>query len=158
MRTAALALAGIAASGCSFIFVHGPPRNHENSVAFECTSSVVAPVLDTVWAGLNGIGAISAASTDEATWNSRSTTSRGAVIAVGAGWFLLSGASAIYGFTRTQSCRDAERDLAVRLATRPPPSPGFVPAPAGPEEGCSRDVDCKGDRICVNRECVSPAK
>src|SRR5256885_1194058 len=24
------------------------------------------------------------------------------------------------------------------------------------DEGCSRDIDCKGDRICVRRECVPP--
>lgn len=24
------------------------------------------------------------------------------------------------------------------------------------QEGCGRDTDCKGDRICVTRECVSP--
>ena len=93
MKTAALALAGLAASGCSFAFVHGPPAHHEQSPSFDCTSYLVAPVLDAVWAGLNGIGAISAAATDQATWNAQRSTPRGEVIAVGLGWLVLSGAS-----------------------------------------------------------------
>ena len=155
MNIAVLGLAGIAASGCSFAFVHGPPPHHEQSLSFDCTSSVVAPVLDLIWASLNGVSAIAAASTDEATW--RSSTPRGEVIGVGLGWLVLSGASAIYGFTKTGSCRAAQAGLEARIhQTAPPPPASFVPAPA--TDGCSRDTDCKGDRVCVRRECVAPTK
>lgn len=151
MKTTVLALAGIAASGCSFAFVHGPPPNHEQSLSFDCTTYVVAPVLDLIWAGLNGVGAIAALSTDPASWNS--STPRGEVIGIGLGWLVLSGASAIYGFEKTDSCRAAEAGLAARIHQAPPPAT-FVPAP--PTNGCSRDIDCKGDRVCVRRECVDP--
>ena len=155
MKIAALALAGLAASGCSFAFVHGPPPHHEQSPSFDCTSYVVAPVLDAVWAGLNGFGAINAAATDQATWDARTSTSRGGVIAVGLGWLVLSGASAIYGFKTTADCRAALADLELRTKRgAPPPPASFVPAPA--MEGCARDTDCKGDRVCVQRECVAP--
>jgi hypothetical protein len=156
---AAVVLLHIAASGCSFIFVHGPPANHQQSLSFDCTSSVVAPVLDLIWAGLNGTGAIQAASTDDYTWNQRyPSTSKSTVLAVGVGWALLSGASAIYGFKQTDSCRTAQTDLAIRIQRSAPPPPSFVPPPAAApvEAGCSRDVDCKADRICVQRECVPP--
>jgi hypothetical protein len=32
----------------------------------------------------------------------------------------------------------------------PGPVPGLAPT------GCEKDIDCKGDRICVNRACVDP--
>jgi hypothetical protein len=38
-------------------------------------------------------------------------------------------------------------------ATTPPAEPGIEP-PAAP--GCSKDVDCKGDRICEAGACVNP--
>ena len=45
------------------------------------------------------------------------------------------------------------------------PQPEPEPAPqalasantADPTAGCTKDIDCKGDRICVSRECVAPA-
>jgi hypothetical protein len=41
----------------------------------------------------------------------------------------------------------------VATAPVPPPAPEAAP-PAGP--GCTNDMDCKGDRICENGQCVSP--
>ncbi len=41
----------------------------------------------------------------------------------------------------------------VATAPVPPPAPTAA-APAGP--GCTNDMDCKGDRICENGQCVSP--
>jgi hypothetical protein len=40
----------------------------------------------------------------------------------------------------------------------PPPPPAATPSePAAPKgAGCSKDMDCKGDRICDKGECVSP--
>jgi len=149
MKLGALLFAGMAASGCSFIFVRGPPSDRPQYGAIDCTSSVVAPVLDLVWAGLNGTGALQAASTSQATWDANTTTSRGAVIGIGLTWLVVSGVSAIYGFKTTEACRRAVAAQSTRL---PPPPPPTFP------EGCSRDVDCKEDRICVQHECVSPER
>ncbi len=151
MKFAALLLA-LAVSGCSFIFVRGPPSDRPQSAAVDCTSSVVAPVLDLIWAGLNGTGAVQAMATDQAAWDANTTTSRGAVIGVGLAWLVISGASAIYGFKTTDACRQAVAAQTARMPPPPPPPSGAFP------EGCLRDVDCKGDRICVQHECVSPER
>ncbi len=39
----------------------------------------------------------------------------------------------------------------------PPPLPPAQPAPAAaPSPGCSKDIECKGERVCVHGECVDP--
>lgn len=39
-----------------------------------------------------------------------------------------------------------------------PPAPAPAPAPAAENpSGCAHDAQCKGDRICVNHQCVAPA-
>jgi hypothetical protein len=82
-------------SGCSFIFSEGPPANHQRLPYFDCSTSYAPPVLDTIWAGLQGLNAVGAAATSEQDWNA--DISRGAVIAVGLVWLAVSGTSAIYG-------------------------------------------------------------
>lgn len=40
-----------------------------------------------------------------------------------------------------------------------PPKPGSAPAPSAPANsgsGCSKDTDCKGDRVCNQGRCVAP--
>jgi hypothetical protein len=39
----------------------------------------------------------------------------------------------------------------------PPPSPGGGSTSApGPSSGCSKDTDCKGDRVCESGVCRAP--
>lgn len=40
-------------------------------------------------------------------------------------------------------------------ATQPPPVPIAPPSPAD-AVGCSNDMDCKGDRVCEDGQCVAP--
>jgi hypothetical protein len=46
-------------------------------------------------------------------------------------------------------------ELAAGLRAALQGEPASLPAPAA---GCGKDTDCKGDRICVRGECVSPAR
>ena len=39
-----------------------------------------------------------------------------------------------------------------------PVAPALAPAPESAEPGCSKDTDCKGDRICQSRTCVDPKR
>jgi hypothetical protein len=34
----------------------------------------------------------------------------------------------------------------------------FLPCAASAEDGCSKDTDCKGERICVQKQCVDPSE
>lgn len=42
------------------------------------------------------------------------------------------------------------------VESKPPVAQEKAPGPAPAVPGCSKDTDCKGDRICSNRECVNP--
>jgi hypothetical protein len=51
----------------------------------------------------------------------------------------------------------AAYDCSSRAATPAAPPPAAPPEATPPAWlGCSKDTDCKGDRICRNRECVDP--
>jgi hypothetical protein len=131
-------LTSVSLTGCSFIFSEGPPPNHERLPYFDCSTSYAPPVLDTIWAAANGLGAASAAGTSEAKWNAENSTSRDAVIAVGLIWLGVSGASAIYGYNKVASCRQAKDQMMLRMMQRQqqppqtwPPPPGYPAPPPG---------------------------
>lgn len=144
--------------GCSFVFVHGPPDNHEKLQYFDCDSgggSLTADIAGGAWSGLTAVAL--ASSTDE----SEEPPSRGVPIAFGA----LSAvyfASAVYGGINRSRCNRAKEELSARIASDYEQHRQRVreleqqvqqrPAPGG----CSKDVECKGDRICVATQCVDP--
>jgi hypothetical protein len=126
---AAIAVAvATSAAGCSFLFVDAPPRDHASRRYFDCTSSYLAPGVDTTLGGLLSLGVIGSMS-DSSTDNQaivEGTIVAGAALA-----------SATYGFLRASHCRDAKQALAERLLEPPPalPAPGpfpTSPAPAAP--------------------------
>jgi|SRR6188768_1853972 len=41
---------------------------------------------------------------------------------------------------------------------RNPPAGTKPPANSATSEGCSFDTQCKGDRLCVNKQCVNPPR
>jgi hypothetical protein len=154
---AALAVAAAFQPACSFVFIERAPTKHKQMRAFDCTSSVTTPVLDTIWAGLNGIGAAVALSQSDRDYAGR-TPDRGTTIGVGLAWLAVSGASAIYGFTQTRACRSAKDDLYTRLSEQrlPEPGPGIAIPASAITGACQKDTDCKGTRICEANVCVDP--
>jgi hypothetical protein len=115
--TAALALT---LGGCSFAFIHGPPANHRQMRFFDCSTSNVLPFLDTVMAA----GAVG--ETLDAVTGSPTTTTSKTELATFAVEAALLGASAVYGFTKTSDCRDAQ---AAMLARTPPVGPYMLAPP-----------------------------
>jgi hypothetical protein len=126
-------------SGCSFLFVKGPPEQHAQMWTFDCSESNAFPILDTIWAGLNGLGAITAA-------GDSTTPNQTQVIAVGTSWLVVSGISAIYGFSKVSACNEARRQREERYqkalggpSAVPAPGPGpALPAGAAPPSGAPR--------------------
>jgi len=98
--------------GCGFVFSQGPPTGHEQMESFTCTESNAGPILDIVWASLNVLGALGAASDPSAYENS------GEIVAVGLGWGVFSSFSAASGFNKSKQCKLALRQLAERQAQR----------------------------------------
>jgi hypothetical protein len=111
-RLAPVALIATASSGCSYLFVKGPPTGHENLPYFTCTESNLVPALDAIWAGLNGLGAARAASAEDGTY-----VNQDEAMLVGTMWLVVSGLSSHSGFRKTKSCRTAVQQLTLRLQT-----------------------------------------
>jgi hypothetical protein len=137
----ALISAVLLQSGCSFLFVKGPPDNHAEMASFDCSESNALPVLDLIWAGLNGIGAASAAGDDQ-------IMNQEQIVGVGLAWVVVSGISAISGFSKVSKCKDARRQrerryesyelermrapAPVSAPAAPAPATAPVPPPAAP--------------------------
>jgi hypothetical protein len=123
----------VSGSGCSFLFVDGPPAQHQKMAYFDCTSSNALPVIDVALGGIYGIGAASelATSVDSGTTSDRTS----AFVALGAATLFV--ASGITGFSKTSSCREAKDQLVHRASQRPAghAAPGFAPASPPPGYG-----------------------
>ena len=75
---------------------------------FACTENNAGPIIDLVWAGLNGLGALIVASDPDSYENSDYAIGSGAV------WAVFSSAAAVTGFGKTKRCRIARQELAER--------------------------------------------
>ncbi len=121
-------LAGLCSTaGCSFLFVHGPPPDHERLPFFDCSSSNVLPVLDALYAGLAATEAVAAGEGSRTFSTTSSRRRRDAWVL--AGEAALVGASAVYGFSKTSDCRKAQAAMLKRAATQPAGGPTFGPSP-----------------------------
>jgi hypothetical protein len=120
------------AAGCGFIFAKAPPSDHQQRVYFSCTESNAAPILDVIGAGLGVLSAVVIAADKEAYEDATGGTA-GGVIAIYLVWAGVLAGSASVGFKKTEKCRAAKLDLAVRQnkqpAARPDTAAGSVPLP-----------------------------
>ncbi|HVY41304.1 MAG TPA: hypothetical protein VHM31_25385 [Polyangia bacterium] len=122
-------LAGLCSmTSCSFLFVHGPPPDHERLAFFDCSSSNVLPVLDAVYAGAAAADAVVAGFGSRALSTTSSARTDAFLLA---GEAAIVGASAVYGFRKTSDCRKAQAAMLKRAATQPVGGPTFG-APAAP--------------------------
>ena len=123
--TLVLALVPLLASGCGFLISQGPPTGHEQMAAFSCTESNAGPTIDVVWASLNVLGALAAASDGAAYENPDQ------IVVVGLGWGVVSSLSAASGFRKSKECRHALQQLAQRSGGQPALGTPALP-PLGP--------------------------
>lgn len=133
MRHATVTLAlALGTTGCSWIFTQPPPAQHAQMPYFDCSTSYAPPVLDTIWGGLNFVGATLALAGRDDEYENRPLT-----IGAGFAWTVVAAASAYYGYTRVAECNEAKTQLMLRLrpAGYPPaqwgPPPGYPHPPAG---------------------------
>ncbi len=136
MRLTATALA-ISITGCSFVFVDGPPKNHSQRPSFDCSSSHAVPVLDAVFAALEIANFALAAYDTDQDWNdtykNQAPFSRKTGLAIYGVLAALGASGSYYGFDRTTACREAKAELAARQARQPAPVvPGWPPPPLAP--------------------------
>ena len=96
-----------AASGCGFLFSHGPPPGHESLSTIQCTESKTGPVLDILWGAASVVGAALGASQGDRV---------GLRLTIGAAWGGVYGVSAASGFRKANRCVEARRLLEERRA------------------------------------------
>jgi hypothetical protein len=130
----------ISASGCSLMLAEGPPVGHQAMHGFDCSTNYVPPVIDTALGGLAVANIAVAASRSPTETQSENAPSTGTVVAVNLVMLALAAPSAIYGYSRVGSCREAKQALAERAAAPgdwptltaapPAPTPQVTPAPA----------------------------
>jgi hypothetical protein len=113
--------------GCSFLFVDGPPEKHRQLPYFTCSTSKAWPVVDTIFAAAYAIETAAVLGTGTGSGSSGSAT----VALVPAAAAALMTASAVYGYGKTSSCREATDELQLRLI-RMQPTPGANPWQQGP--------------------------
>jgi hypothetical protein len=122
----------LAQTGCSFLFVKGPPSNERNiapdemPVGRSCTRSYTAPVLDTIWAGLHGLSLVMLGAASES-----STKNRDSLIGIEIAWLTLAVSSAVWGYTKVGECREVtgpeEDQRSWGIGQRPVESPTAAP-------------------------------
>jgi Bacterial Ig-like domain (group 2) len=105
---ALLGFLSVLSTGCGFVLSKAPPTGHEQMQSFTCTESDAGPILDVVWASLNVLGAVAAASNPSEIENANE------VVAVGLAWGIFSSFSAGSGFNKSKRCRRALQQLALR--------------------------------------------
>jgi hypothetical protein len=114
LPAALAALFALSSTGCSLLFVNERPSPRSGTIgprAGKCTSSQVAPVLDTIFTGLEATRVVYAASADDSVYrNPNQPLSRGADLALGLGFTALFLGSSIYGYVATGNCRKHERN------------------------------------------------
>jgi len=134
---------GLLNSGCSFIFVTPPPAVAAQPAEphADCSTSRAAPIVDGIIAGYQVVRTLYATQAPDSTYQGNAPLSRGADIALGAGFAGLFVASTIYGAVNTSQCeaykaRSEEADRAEkreRAKVNGSPGrraqPGAVPEP-----------------------------
>ena len=104
MRPIATALAALSmTSGCSFLFVQPAPDDSPGRQMINCTTSQVAPVVDTILTVTNLFSVFYVASENN-------VSNRGTAVGVGLSVATVWLSSAIYGFYSTSQCEDLLRD------------------------------------------------
>lgn len=143
---AATCLLAMAANGCSFIFSAGPPPDHRQMRYFDCPSSHVPPVIDTVLAAAGGLVTLAAVALTENPINFSEIRRPNAhevapafaqidgseaagLVAIAAALVAVPTVSAIRGYAKVSECREAKAELVARINAAPTVGP-----PPGPYE------------------------
>ena len=124
---------------CSLVFVSGPPPDHAQRPAFDCSASRFIPVLDVAWATLMTLNLAVAVKDDDTQWNDTFGGSAPFARTIGIPLYAaLAAGSALgswYGFVTSSRCIQAKRALEQRQLDRPiprMPDAGPAPEPAEP--------------------------
>lgn len=113
MRIVVIGVLVFAITGCGLLFVEGPPRMiPEDAISVRCTESRLLPTLDVVGAGYIAATPIYLASITDDPFSTEILIPAAIVFSVAG--TILYGVSAILGYRKVNSCRDAKDMIEVR--------------------------------------------
>ena len=126
MGVAALAVVALPAAGCSWLFVHGPPPEHQQLSYVDCTGSNVLPTLDVIISAIGTLDAVGMLADGSNSSSARANKEQFGVLVGGAAAFA---ASSYYGYHRTAACRAAESEALNRAGMQVGYPLPFAPRP-----------------------------
>ena len=124
VRITLLCVLPLTSMACGWLFVNGPPPNHERLNFFTCTQSRGAPGIDAVWTGALALIIATVLVSSDAEVES---FSKGGVVAIYGPWGAATALSAVSGFKKVNQCRDATALLQERLS-RTADTPSATPS------------------------------
>ncbi len=130
-------------TGCSFLFVQAPHEERGYRGVMGCTTTPVAPIIDTIFTLTNIASTAYVASEDN-------VTNKGTAVSVGLAVAALWLSSAMYGYYNTNRCTELQRDdyddrpyhRPVRSSRVEWQEPTIEPAPAA-AAGRASDAACR---------------
>ncbi len=152
----------LALGGCSFVGVSGPgPRIAGMRQRPTCTTSRTLPAADTVGAAvtglLAGVAIIFVATQDCDSSNENCYKSAGEVFALTFGVPAIAYiASAVYGFSATAACDDAELEYEHHPMSMTSPRLGSANSLCRPATIAGRPGTCDAGLTCLADMCVAP--
>lgn len=125
-----MCLLSLAANGCSFLFVQGPPPDYREHEDVDCTVTDAAPTIDTV---LMVTGGASTLFLFLLSGLSDTSDPRGKIALLSIPFFFVPAGSAVYGYRTVRNCRAAKADLLARprLPSDAASASTSTPAPVG---------------------------
>jgi hypothetical protein len=137
---AAVTTLGLTCSGCSLLFTKKPPPSTENlpvTTPARCTSSLVAPVVDSIIGAYQIVRSGVAINADDSAYDGNPVgINRGMDIGFGVTLATVFLTSAVYGFVVTNNCREFKARLSGYPAgdaqVAPPSDPAADGAPDSP--------------------------
>lgn len=127
MKHIAAALVAAQLGGCSYMFSHPPAPVRPGHPVEPCSSSRLAPAIDTYQAVGNGILALTMLSLTEDSSSMNGDSMAATMGVLGLAFAGIHGASAIYGFKQARACREQQAYLFA-------PQPVVVPVVPAEEE------------------------
>ena len=106
-------------TACGYLFVNGPPPNHERLNFFTCTQSRVMPGIDALWTAGSALVIVGVLSGWETNVQREQGVGKGAVVAIYGSWGAATALTAASGFKKVNQCRTATALLMERLSPAP---------------------------------------
>jgi len=150
--TLTLTFVGLIQSGCSWIFVDPAPEGRLPRKADECTRSYVAPTVDLGFAAgslLTSVLTVMNVASSHGVAVPASVAVLGVTSAMEA---LVGDASAANGYMWVSDCRTKMKRAGFASDASVDLQDGAQPI----ADGCRKDSDCKGERICELGLCKNP--